>query len=96
MSADLNRYLQPAIQADLADKMVLLAGPRQVGKTTLARRVLHERGAGSLEVSHRALTHWMDVEAKLSETQVDPAVVHFKERFSRRWSDRPRGPTRRR
>jgi predicted AAA+ superfamily ATPase len=44
---DLSRYLQSAIQADLADKMVFLAGPRQVGKTTLARRVLRERGAGS-------------------------------------------------
>lgn len=30
------RYLAPQIQRDLARKMVFLAGPRQVGKTTLA------------------------------------------------------------
>lgn len=30
------RYLASQIQRDLAKKMVLLAGPRQVGKTTLA------------------------------------------------------------
>ncbi|MBE7436961.1 MAG: hypothetical protein HS115_00800 [Spirochaetales bacterium] len=32
-----SRNLEAAIEADLARKMVLLAGPRQVGKTTLAR-----------------------------------------------------------
>jgi predicted AAA+ superfamily ATPase len=34
------RYLAGPIEADLAKKMVLLSGPRQVGKTTLARKVL--------------------------------------------------------
>jgi len=34
------RYLQPAIAGDLQDRMVLVAGPRQVGKTTLARQCL--------------------------------------------------------
>jgi predicted AAA+ superfamily ATPase len=34
------RYLEPPISEDLAAKMVFVAGPRQVGKTTLARRVL--------------------------------------------------------
>ncbi len=34
------RYLQAAVADDLATKMVLVAGPRQVGKTTLARAVL--------------------------------------------------------
>lgn len=34
------RYLEPQIAEDLREKMVLLAGPRQVGKTTLARRLL--------------------------------------------------------
>jgi len=29
------RYLYHQVQADLARKMVFLAGPRQVGKTTL-------------------------------------------------------------
>ncbi|MBL8860811.1 MAG: AAA family ATPase [Planctomycetes bacterium] len=31
------RYLTAQVQADLARKMVFVAGPRQVGKTTLAR-----------------------------------------------------------
>ncbi len=31
------RYLEPAVRADLARKMAFVAGPRQVGKTTLAR-----------------------------------------------------------
>jgi len=32
-----HRYLSPQVEADLAHKMVFVAGPRQVGKTTLAR-----------------------------------------------------------
>jgi len=31
------RYLLPQIKTDLGRKMVFVAGPRQVGKTTLAR-----------------------------------------------------------
>ena len=41
----LKRYLAEPLEADLAKKMVWLSGPRQVGKTTLARRVFgHENG----------------------------------------------------
>lgn len=40
------RYLEPDIAADLAAKMVMVAGPRQVGKTTLARRLLADRQSG--------------------------------------------------
>jgi predicted AAA+ superfamily ATPase len=36
-----NRYLEPFILKDLPQKMVFLAGPRQVGKTTLAIQVAH-------------------------------------------------------
>jgi predicted AAA+ superfamily ATPase len=35
--APLDRYLRPQIEKDLSRKMVFVAGPRQVGKTTLAR-----------------------------------------------------------
>ena len=35
-----NRYLSPFIQEDLKKKMVFLGGPRQVGKTTLAKLIL--------------------------------------------------------
>lgn len=33
------RYLEKAIIADLKDKMVFIGGPRQVGKTTLAKQI---------------------------------------------------------
>ncbi len=36
------RYLTGIIQDDLSKKMVFLGGPRQVGKTTLARFVAQE------------------------------------------------------
>ena len=38
------RYLAPFLRRDLGNKMVLLAGPRQCGKTTLARSLLDESG----------------------------------------------------
>ena len=38
------RYLNASLQRDLQRKMVLLAGPRQCGKTTLAKSLLDERG----------------------------------------------------
>jgi hypothetical protein len=39
-----SRYLTAQVQADLARKMVFVAGPRQVGKTTLARALPGARG----------------------------------------------------
>jgi hypothetical protein len=36
----MKRYLQPQLEADLREKMVFVGGPRQVGKTTLARAVV--------------------------------------------------------
>ena len=40
MAALLRRYLAGQVQTDLARKMVFVSGPRQVGKTTLARDLL--------------------------------------------------------
>jgi predicted AAA+ superfamily ATPase len=34
-----SRYLLPQIEADLSRKMVFVAGPRHVGKTTMARGI---------------------------------------------------------
>lgn len=50
-----NRYLSARINSDLSEKMVLLAGPRQVGKTTLALSLLAN---GSRE--HPAYFNWDD------------------------------------
>src|SRR5712691_642141 len=50
------RYLEPQVRRDLGRKMVFVAGPRQVGKTTLAKRLLG-RKAGYLNwdvAEHRA------------------------------------------
>jgi predicted AAA+ superfamily ATPase len=38
-----DRYLRPQLESDLNRKMVFLGGPRQCGKTTLARRLLAGR-----------------------------------------------------
>jgi len=43
---DRERYLERPIAEDLDSKMVFVAGPRQVGKTTLARHVLRTWGSG--------------------------------------------------
>jgi predicted AAA+ superfamily ATPase len=38
----IKRYLEEPIKRDLAEKMVFLSGPRQVGKTTLAKTLLRK------------------------------------------------------
>src|SRR5437879_13204117 len=48
-----NRYLTARVQADLKRKMVFVAGPRQVGKTTMAKALLHDP-AGYLSWDIRA------------------------------------------
>ena len=40
----MKRYLDDCVQADLAQKMVFLTGPRQVGKTTLSRQLIESQG----------------------------------------------------
>lgn len=40
------RYLMPYLQKDLKKKMVFLGGPRQVGKTTIAKEILKESSSG--------------------------------------------------
>ena len=44
---DRSRYLEAPIAADIGSKMVFVAGPRQVGKTTLAQRVLRASARGA-------------------------------------------------
>jgi uncharacterized protein len=59
MSKIAKRYLFDAIDADLAEKMVFLSGPRQVGKTTLALALL-----GASGTRHPAYLNWDDVGAR--------------------------------
>jgi len=42
------RYNEEAIKKDLSRKMVFMAGPRQVGKTTFAKELIHKSG-GSVD-----------------------------------------------
>ncbi|MCE9625389.1 MAG: ATP-binding protein [Deltaproteobacteria bacterium] len=42
------RYLQKPVEADLAKKMVFVGGPRQVGKTTMALKILGKNKHGYL------------------------------------------------
>jgi AAA+ ATPase superfamily predicted ATPase len=42
----MKRYLEAQVRRDLARKMVFVGGPRQVGKTTLARAILGRSAAG--------------------------------------------------
>ena len=53
------RYLFDPIDADLAEKMVFVSGPRQVGKTTLALQL-----AGAAGLRHPAYLSWDDVRAR--------------------------------
>jgi hypothetical protein len=46
LSVTMQRYLGDSIRNDVAEKMVLLAGPREVGRTTLAREILAGSGDG--------------------------------------------------
>lgn len=51
------RYITSSIRADLDRKMVFVGGPRQVGKTTLALRLL---AGGRADESHPAYFNWDD------------------------------------
>ena len=48
------RYIKDGIEADLADRMVFIGGPRQVGKTTLALSLL----TGQQDESSPAYLNW--------------------------------------
>ena len=49
------RYLTTHVRTDLDDKMVMVGGPRQVGKTTIALSLLEASGA-----RHPGYLNWDD------------------------------------
>ena len=53
----MRRYLDAQVAADLARKMVILTGPRQVGKTTLARQLAAQYSA-STEANPAQYFNW--------------------------------------
>ncbi|MDX2051661.1 MAG: AAA family ATPase [Polyangiaceae bacterium] len=53
------RYLFDDVRTDLTEKMVFVAGPRQVGKTTLALQLV-----GATDFRHPAYLSWDDVKAR--------------------------------
>lgn len=57
----MKRYLDDRIRHDLQHKMVVLTGPRQVGKTTLSQQLLAEQAGGQYlnfdVAAHRAIIH---------------------------------------
>jgi hypothetical protein len=55
-----SRLLSKNVQADLAKKMVLLSGPRQSGKTTLARSLI----AGGVRAANARYLNWDDDDAR--------------------------------
>ena len=78
------RYLEPFIAADLKQKMVLLAGPRQVGKTTLAMELMGE------DDRYYNWDNRADRKAILAaEWPISPSVIVLDEihkyRFWKRW-----------
>lgn len=52
----MRRYLDDRVRQDLKQKMVVLTGPRQVGKTTLSRQLVAEL-PGSQYLNHDVLAH---------------------------------------
>lgn len=66
------RYLSQFIKKDLQSKMVFLAGPRQVGKTTLSLSILSRKKA---DETHPAYFNWDDAEdrKKIKSGKFSPA-----------------------
>ena len=81
----MRRYLEESIKADLEEKMVFLGGSRQVGKTTIAFRLLGASGPG-----HRAYFNWDDVRRRKAllagELPPEEGLIVFDEIHKfRRW-----------
>lgn len=62
-----NRYLEKKITADLSQKMVFIGGPRQVGKTTLAKKI------GKSAYQNFSYMNWdnMDDRKKIIKSMLD-------------------------
>ena len=86
------RYLDKWVLADLERKMVFLGGPRQVGKTTLAKGILATRNL-SENVAYRNWDILSDRKELLQERlPMDPPLIVLDEiHKDRRWKGRIKG-----
>lgn len=91
------RYITSAIQLDLQKKMVFIGGPRQVGKTTLLKRLhyLEDYGGHRCELRYIRDKDGREVdfavikdgvleeliEVKYSDEELSPALRYFNERL---------------
>jgi len=78
------RYIKPYVAEDLPKRMVLIAGPRQVGKTTLARQFLGERGLYLNWDNRKDRRTILAAEWPVQPTTIVLDEIH-KYRFWKRW-----------
>jgi len=72
----ITRYIEEEIRKDLEEKMVFLSGPRQVGKTTLAKSFLKVDFLMTFEKKP-----WFAVECKVKAGAPSPSLRYFGERL---------------
>lgn len=85
----MDRYLIDNIKKDLKGKMVFLAGPRQVGKTTLAKKLVEVKFSYFRDIASREVDFVvtekrkpiMCIECKDSDKSVSPSLNYFKNKF---------------
>lgn len=70
----MQRYLEPYIGADLKNKMVLLVGPRQVGKTYLSTE-LQKKFKNPLYLNYDNLDHAKIIRQKIWPTNTDFLIL---------------------
>ncbi|MEI8157621.1 MAG: ATP-binding protein [Burkholderiales bacterium] len=79
----MNRYLDDHIRQDLQRKLVVLTGPRQVGKTTLSQQLMAER-PGSQYLNYDVVAHRAIIQAQ-SWRQSAPLLVFDEVHKMRDW-----------
>ncbi|RLB54967.1 MAG: hypothetical protein DRI34_11295 [Deltaproteobacteria bacterium] len=67
----IDRYLRPQVERDLSRKMVLVGGPRQVVKTTLALHIAGGEYAGNRGDRHKGKRLGISLLARPSDCPVD-------------------------
>jgi predicted AAA+ superfamily ATPase len=79
------RYIENAVSADLDRKMVFVGGPRQSGKTTMAKHLCEERGGDTVKryLSWDAAADREDIIRESFPAEPGPLVLDEIHKFSR-------------